>query len=204
MRVDGVLGKSAGMKERKRCAWAESDPLLRAYHDAEWGVVERDSRALWEALTLEGFQAGLAWITILRKRDTFREAFAGFEPSVVAKFGAKDISRLMANPGIIRSEAKIVAAIGNARAYLEMEKAGEDFSDFAWTFAGGRPIQNDSGRVPAKTELSERFSAALKKKGFKFVGPVGVYAWMQAVGIVNDHAAECFRRKGAAAAAARR
>jgi DNA-3-methyladenine glycosylase I len=188
------------MTERKRCAWAESDPLLRAYHDTEWGVVERDSRALWEALTLEGFQAGLAWITILRKRDTFREAFAGFEPSVVAKYGAKDIARLMANPGIIRSEAKVVAAIGNARAYLEMKKAGEDFSEFVWTFIGGRPIPNDSGRVPARTELSERLSATLKKKGFKFVGPVGVYAWMQAVGIVNDHAPDCFRRKGKAAA----
>jgi DNA-3-methyladenine glycosylase I len=182
------------MKEVRRCAWAEGDPLLRSYHDDEWGVVERDPRALWEALALEGFQAGLAWITILRKRETFRAAFAGFEPSVVARFGPKDVTRLMADPGIVRARAKVVAAIGNAQGYLAMKDAGEDFSAFAWAFTGGKPIRNESGIVPAKTELSERISGALKERGFKFVGPVGVYAWMQAVGIVNDHAQDCFRR----------
>jgi DNA-3-methyladenine glycosylase I len=177
-----------------RCTWAEHDPLLRAYHDEEWGVPERDSRALWEKLILDGFQAGLSWLTILRKRDAFRQAFQGFDPSVVAQFGAEDIARLVEDPGIVRSRAKIEAAIGNARAYLAMETAGEDFSEFVWTMAGGTPLQN-SGAVPAKTPLSEEIAAALKKRGFKFVGPVIVYAWMQATGIVNDHAIDCFRRQ---------
>jgi DNA-3-methyladenine glycosylase I len=176
-----------------RCAWAENDPLMRAYHDEEWGVPERDNRALWEKLMLDGFQAGLSWVTILRKRDAFREAFQGFDPAVVARFGPADVERLVANPGIIRSRAKIEATIGNARAYLAMAEAGEDFSGFIWTMAGGAPIQNTGG-VPAKTPLSEEISAKLKKRGFKFVGPVIVYAWMQATGIVNDHAAGCFRR----------
>jgi DNA-3-methyladenine glycosylase I len=186
------------MKDVRRCAWAEGDPLLRAYHDEEWGVAERDPRALWEALALEGFQAGLAWITILRKRETFRQAFAGFEPSKVARFGPKDVERLLADSGIIRSRAKILGAIGNAQAYLEMKSAGEEFGAFAWAFVGGKPIQNDSGIVPAKNELSEQVSRELKKRGFKFAGPVGVYAWMQAVGMVNDHAKDCFRRKAVA------
>jgi DNA-3-methyladenine glycosylase I len=177
----------------RRCSWAESDPLLRAYHDEEWGVVERDGRALWEALMLDGFQAGLAWITVLRKRDAFREAFADFDPMVVARFGPRDVARLLENAGIIRSRAKIEATIGNARAYLAMESAGEGLSGFVWGMAGGKPIQGPAG-VPAKTPLSEAISLALKKRGFKFVGPVAVYAWMQACGIVNDHAADCFRR----------
>lgn len=176
-----------------RCVWAEHDPLLRAYHDEEWGVPERDSRALWEKLMLDGFQAGLSWLTILRKRDAFRQAFQGFDPKIVASFGASDVARLVENPGIIRSRAKIEATIGNARAYLAMADAGEDFSDFVWTMAGGLPIRNDSGQIPAKTPLSEKISAALKQRGFKFVGPVIVYAWMQATGIVNDHAVGCFR-----------
>jgi DNA-3-methyladenine glycosylase I len=177
-----------------RCTWAESDPLLRAYHDEEWGVPERDSRALWEKLVLDGFQAGLSWSTILRKRDAFRRAFRGFDPKLVATFGAKDVTRLLEDPGIVRSRAKIEATIGNARAYLEMQAAGEDFSTFIWTMAGGQPIRNETGTVPAKTPLSEEISATLKKRGFKFVGPVIVYAWMQATGIVNDHAVNCFRR----------
>jgi DNA-3-methyladenine glycosylase I len=177
----------------RRCAWAESDPMLRAYHDEEWGVPERNSRALWEKLMLDGFQAGLSWSIILKKREAFREAFRGFEPSVVARFGESDVERLVKNSGIVRSRAKIEATIGGARAYLAMEKAGEDFSRFVWSMAGGKPIRN-KGPVPAKTALSEEISAALKKRGFKFVGPVIVYAWMQATGIVNDHAAGCFRR----------
>jgi len=184
---------SAKVKPLHRCQWSESDPLLRAYHDEEWGVPEHDSRALWEKLMLDGFQAGLSWSIILRKRDAFREAFQGFDPRVVARFGPRDIARLMENPGIVRSRAKIEATIGGARAYLTMADAGEDFSSFVWGMAGGKPIRS-TGPVPAKTPLSEKISVALKKRGFKFVGPVIVYAWMQATGIVNDHSAKCFRR----------
>lgn len=180
-----------------RCAWAQNDPLMRAYHDEEWGVPERDSRALWEKLILDGFQAGLSWITILRKRDTFREAFQGFDPEVIAQYDAADVARLLENPGIIRSRAKIEATIGSAHAYLKMRDAGEDFSAFVWGLAGGEPLRNEwqsMAEVPAKTPLSEEMSKALKKRGFKFVGPVIVYAWMQAVGIVDDHVVTCFRR----------
>ena len=179
-----------------RCAWAQSDPQMRAYHDEEWGVPEYDSRALWEKLMLDGFQAGLSWSTILRKRAAFRLAFQGFDPQVVARFDEADVERLVVDAGIIRSRAKIVATVGNARAYLKMRDAGEDFSQFVWGLAGGAPIVNSPrgiGEVPAKTDLSEAMSAALKKRGFKFVGPVIVYAWMQATGIVNDHTVDCFR-----------
>ena len=169
---------------------------MRAYHDVEWGVPERDSRRLWEALMLDAFQAGLAWITILRKRDAFRKAFAGFDPSVVAKFGPRDVDRLMNDPGIVRSRAKILAVIGNAEAYLAMQRVGEDFSKFAWGMAGGKPIRSNGKKVPAQTALSVRVSEALKERGFKFVGPVAAYAWMQATGIVDDHTAGCFRRLG--------
>lgn len=178
---------------KQRCSWAESDSLLRRYHDDEWGVPVFDSRALWEFLILEGFQAGLAWIVVLRKREAFRKAFRGFDPKKVARFGEKDIERLLADQGIIRSRAKIEAAIGGARAFLDMQDAGQDFSAWAWDMAGGQPIQN-KGPLPASSPLSERFSKELKRKGFKFVGPVIVYAWMQAAGIVNDHAEDCFRR----------
>jgi len=169
--------------------------LLSAYHDDEWGVPERDSRALWEKLMLDGFQAGLSWLTILRKREAFREAFDGFVPEKVAAFSEQKIEQLMGNAGIIRSRAKIVAAVGNAKAYLAMRENGEDFSAFAWGFVGEEPIRN-AGPVPAKTALSEEISKALKNRGFKFVGPVIVYAWMQACGLVDDHAAGCFRRAG--------
>jgi DNA-3-methyladenine glycosylase I len=179
--------------KKRRCAWAESDPLLSAYHDEEWGVPEYDSRALWEKLMLDGFQAGLSWLTILRKRDAFREAFRDFDPAVVAKFGERDVKRLLTNPGIVRSRAKIEATINGARIYMAMQAAGDDFSEFVWTMAGGKPIRSTGGAAPAKTELSEKISAALKKRGFKFVGPVIVYAWMQAAGIVNDHESTCFR-----------
>jgi DNA-3-methyladenine glycosylase I len=177
-----------------RCSWAENDPLLRAYHDEEWGVPERDSRALWEALMLDGFQAGLSWLTILRKRDAFRKAFRNFDPKKIARMGEDDIARLLQNEAIIRSRAKIEATISGARIYLSMAEAGEDFSTWIWAMAGNRPIQN-RGPVPAKTPLSEEISAELRKRGFKFVGPVIVYAWMQACGIVNDHSPNCFRRK---------
>jgi DNA-3-methyladenine glycosylase I len=181
------------MKKLERCSWAESDPLLRTYHDEEWGVPVRDSRVLWEMLMLEGFQAGLSWLTILRKREAFRAAFANFDPKHVAKFSEKDVTRLMGDAGIIRSQAKIKATIEGARIYLAMQEAGEDFSEYVWALAGGKPIRNKTGIVPAKTDLSETISAALKKRGFKFVGPVIVYAWMQAVGIVDDHVKGCFQ-----------
>ena len=182
------------MTEPHRCAWAENDPLLRDYHDQEWGVPEYDSRALWELLMLEGFQAGLAWITVLRKREAFRKAFHHFDPARVATFSERDVTRLLGDPGIIRSRAKIEATIQGARIYQEMASSSEDFSAFSWKLAGGKPIKNKTGVLPAKTALSEEISAALKKRGFKFVGPVIVYAWMQASGMVNDHELRCFRR----------
>jgi DNA-3-methyladenine glycosylase I len=167
---------------------------MQAYHDEEWGVPERDSRALWEKLQLDGFQAGLAWITVLRKRDAFRKGFKGFDPAKVAKFGEKDVERLLGDAGIIRSRAKIEATIGNARVYLEMREADEDFADFCWSFVDGEPLRGDGIEIFAKTPLSEAFSKELKRRGFKFVGPTIVYAWMQAVGLVNDHSVDCFRR----------
>jgi DNA-3-methyladenine glycosylase I len=180
-----------------RCAWADKgDALYQAYHDEEWGVPERDSRALWEKLVLDGFQAGLAWITILRKREAFRAAFKGFDPEVVAGFGPEDRARLMADAGIIRSNAKIDAAIGGARLYLDMRARGEDFADFIWSFTDGKPLVNHwktIAEVPAQTPLAVDMAKALKAKGFKFCGPVIVYAFMQATGVVNDHVVSCFR-----------
>lgn len=167
---------------------------MQAYHDTEWGAPERDPRALWEKLMLDGFQAGLAWITVLRKREAFRAAFAGFDPERVARFGEPEVARLLDDPGIIRSRAKIAATIAAARIYCDMADRGEDFAAYSWSFTDGRVVKGDGVTVPAKTELSERVSKDLKKRGFKFVGPTIVYAWMQATGIVNDHAAACFRR----------
>ena len=183
-----------------RCTWRgmNGDPFYEAYHDHEWGVPERDSRALWEKLVLDGFQAGLAWITILRKREAFRAAFGGFDPEVVARYGDADRARLMADAGIIRSNAKIDAAISGAKIYLDMRERGEDFADFCWGFVDGKAVQNrwtGDGDVPAKTPLAEEVAKALKAKGFKFVGPVIVYAWMQAVGMVNDHLVTCYRHE---------
>ena len=171
------------------------DPFYEAYHDTEWGVPEYDSRALREKLVLDGFQAGLAWITILRKREAFRAAFDNFDPEKVARYGDADRARLMADAGIIRSNAKIDAAISGAKIFLEMRDRGEDFSEFCWAFVGGKPVQNrwQEGQVPAQTPLAVEVSKALKAKGFKFVGPVIVYAWMQAVGLVNDHLTCCYR-----------
>jgi DNA-3-methyladenine glycosylase I len=179
--------------ENVRCAWTGKDPQMIAYHDEEWGVPEYDGRALWEKLMLDGFQAGLSWSTILKKRDAFRKAFKNFDPKKVARFEESDIERLLQDPGIVRSRAKIEATIGGARAYLKMKEEGEDFSAWVWGMAGGKPIRN-TGPVPASTALSAEISKALKKRGFKFVGPVIVYAWMQATGIVNDHSSDCFRR----------
>jgi DNA-3-methyladenine glycosylase I len=149
---------------------------------------------LWELLMLEGFQAGLSWRTILHKREAFRKAFAGFDPAKVARFGEKEIARLLENPGIIRSRAKIEATIGGAKIFCEMAKQGEDFADFCWSFTGGKVLRGDGRSAPASTPKSEEISKELKRRGFKFVGPVIVYAWMQAVGIVDDHALNCFRR----------
>ena len=179
-----------------RCAWAGADPLYCAYHDTEWGVPEHDDRALWEKLILDGFQAGLSWITILRKREAFREAFQGFDPEVIARWGEPEIARLLDNPGIIRSRAKIGATIGNARAYLAMREAGLPFAWFIWSSAGGRTVQNawtSIKQVPAQTPMALELSKALKAKGFKFCGPVITYAFLQATGVVNDHVTGCFR-----------
>ena len=177
-----------------RCAWAEGDPVMAAYHDTEWGIPVRDPRQLWEMLILEGFQAGLSWRTILHRREGFRAAFERFDPAVIARYDGAKIESLMLDPGIIRARAKIVATIGNARAYLAMRDAGEDFADFVWGMAGGAPIIGDGVHVPVRSPLSEEMSRALKKRGFKFVGPVIVYAWLEACGVVDDHLATCWRR----------
>ena len=178
---------------RERCAWAGSDPQMQAYHDDEWGVPERDPRALWECLMLEGFQAGLSWVTVLRKREVFREVFHGFDPERVARMGEKDVLRLLENPGIIRSRAKIEATLQGAKIYNDMMARGDNFSDFCWSFTDGKVLRGNGHTVPATTALSESVSKELKRRGFKFVGPTIVYAWMQAVGMVDDHLATCFK-----------
>ena len=178
----------------ERCSWAQDDLLMRDYHDAEWGVPQRDPRMLWEMLMLEGFQAGLSWSIILRKREAFRAAFADFDPVKVAAFDEQDITRLMANPGIVRARAKIEATIRGAKIYCDMQDQGEDFSQFCWSFTEGVPILSDGKNWVASTPLSETISKELKRRGFKFVGPTITYAWMQAVGIVTDHSLRCFRR----------
>jgi DNA-3-methyladenine glycosylase I len=182
-----------GVKLVHRCEWAEGDPLMRAYHDTEWGSPQHDARTLWEMLMLEGFQAGLAWIIILRKRDNFRNAFAGFNPEVVARFSQSEIDRLMSDSGIIRARAKIEATIKGAQIYCQMSERGEDFSEYCWSFVGGQPVHGDGTHWVTSSPLSETISMDLRKRGFKFVGPKIVYAWMQAVGIVNDHTRTCFR-----------
>jgi DNA-3-methyladenine glycosylase I len=182
---------------KRRCAWAGDDPLMCAYHDEEWGVPQHDSRMLWEMLMLEGFQAGLSWSTILRKREGFRKAFARFNPRKVARFGRKDVDRLMGDAGIVRARAKIGATIHGAQIYCEMERQGETFNDFCWSFTNGKVVKSDGRSRIITSPLSEQISREMKHRGFKFVGPTIVYAWMQAVGIVNDHAADCFRRRQA-------
>ena len=186
-----------GKATEKRCGWCGDDPLYVAYHDDEWGVPEYDGRALWEKLVLDGFQAGLAWITILRKREAFRAAFEGFDPAVIATWGEADVARLLADPGIVRHRGKIEATIGNARAYLDIGGA-EAFSDRIWAYVDGAPLVNSFAtlaEVPTSTPLSERISKDLRKAGFRFVGPTIVYAWMQACGLVNDHITGCPARR---------
>jgi DNA-3-methyladenine glycosylase I len=176
-----------------RCAWCGDDPLYIHYHDTDWGVPERDPRALWEKLILDGFQAGLSWITILRKRENFRTAFAGFHPEVIATWGEPQVTRLLADPGIIRHRGKIESTIRSAQSYLRIE-AREGFSPWLWSFVGGSPIQNrftSMAEVPAKTDISTAMSKALKSEGFNFCGPVITYAFMQATGMVNDHLTHC-------------
>ena len=182
-------------KELSRCSWANGDDALMAtYHDEEWGIPQHDPRMLWEMLMLEGFQAGLSWRTILHKREAFRKAFAGFQPDKVARFGDKQVDKLLQDPGIIRSRAKIEATIAGARIYCDMRERGEDFAQFCWSFTDGKVLVGNGRDLPASTAKSEQIARELKRRGFKFVGPVIVYAWMQAVGIVDDHAAQCFLR----------
>ncbi len=178
---------------RPRCSWPGEDPLYIAYHDEEWGKPLRDDRALFELLLLEGFQAGLSWITILRKRENFRRAFDGFDPAKIARYTPAKIEKLMADEGIVRNRAKIEGAVSSARAYLEIMKEG-GFAKLLWAYVDDKPIvRRGASPVPAETELSKRISKELKKRGFKFVGPTIVYAFMQAAGLVNDHAPTCFK-----------
>ncbi|MCL4251927.1 MAG: DNA-3-methyladenine glycosylase I [Anaerolineae bacterium] len=181
-----------------RCAWAsQDDPLYQRYHDEEWGVPLRgDDHALFEFICLEGAQAGLSWITILRKRDNYRAAFDGFDPARVARYDDAKVTELLANPGIVRNRAKINASISNARAFLAVQDAFGSFDSYLWGFVDGKPIQNrwqTMAEIPAETELSRQLSKDLQKRGFKFVGPTICYATMQAIGMVNDHTVDCFR-----------
>jgi DNA-3-methyladenine glycosylase I len=187
------------MPEKTRCWWPGEDPLYLAYHDKEWGVPEYDPRGLYEKLVLDGFQAGLSWITILRKRDNFRKAFHNFAPEKIARYNARDLDRLLKNDGIIRSRAKIEAAIRGAKLWLEIEeKEPGGFRDLIWKHVDGKPRQNKfkvTGQIPAQTEMSEGLAKELKQRGFNFCGPVIVYAFAQAVGMVNDHLTVCFRHE---------
>ena len=181
---------------RTRCAWAGSDPLYVAYHDQEWGRPVRDDRVLFEFLVLEGAQAGLSWITILRKRPAYRRAFAGFDPKKVARFTPATVRKLVNDPGIVRNRLKIESAISNAKAFLAVQESFGSFSNYLWAFVGNEPMVNrprSSKGVPASTALSDRISLDLKKRGFRFVGSTIVYAYLQAVGVVDDHVRDCFR-----------
>jgi DNA-3-methyladenine glycosylase I len=180
---------------KTRCHWPGEDPLYVAYHDEEWGVPEYDDRALFEKLILDGFQAGLSWITILRKRDAFRRAFSGFEPATIARYNAKKLDALMKDEGIVRNRAKIEGTVASARAYLVLQEQ-EGFANYLWNFVDGKPVYNrfrDKSKIPAETPLSQVISKDLKARGFKFCGPTIVYAFCQAVGIVNDHVVTCWR-----------
>ena len=189
-------------KAPTRCPWPGTDPLYIAYHDEEWGVPEYDDRALYEKLILDGFQAGLAWITILRKRDAFRDAFDGFAPERIARYDAKKVEALMGDAGIVRNRLKIEGAIRSAQSWLDMMETGPGFSAFLWDFVGGKPIVNRykaMSDVPAETPLSRTMSKELRARGFKFCGPTIVYAFMQATGLVNDHLTNCHRHKACTA-----
>ncbi len=182
--------------EMQRCSWAGDDPLYIAYHDSEWGVPVHNDRRHFELLSLEGAQAGLSWITVLRKREAYRLAFDRFDPGQVADFGEAKISALLDNPGVVRNRLKINSAINNARAFLEVQRGYGSFDEFIWAFVDGRPLQNyypDIVSVPATTSLSTMISKDLKRRGFSFVGPTIVYAYMQAAGLVNDHVVSCYR-----------
>ncbi len=181
---------------KKRCLWAGTDPLNIVYHDREWGVPVHDERLLFEFLILEGMQAGLSWLTILKKRDNFRESFDNFDAKLISKYNAKHLETLLSNPGIIRNKLKINSVISNAKAFLQIKKEVGSFNDYIWQFVNGKPIQNhwhNGEPLPAKTAISDIMSQDLKKRGFKFVGSTICYAFMQAVGMVNDHSVECFR-----------
>ena len=183
---------------RIRCSWVNDDALYLAYHDEEWGVPVRDDRRLYEMLVLEGAQAGLSWYTILKKREAYRRAFDGFDPARVARYDDTKVASLLEDPGIVRNRLKVHAAIGNARAWLDVRESGIRFSEFLWAFNGGAPVVNAWRRledIPAATPVSEAMSRALKQRGFRFVGPTICYAFMQAVGMVNDHLTSCFRWK---------
>jgi len=180
----------------QRCAWANADPLLTVYHDTEWGVPLFDERKLFEFLVLDAMQAGLSWLTILKKRDNFRHAFADFDPMKVARYDKRKVHTLLDNSGIIRNRLKIEAAIANARAFLRVQKELGSFSEYIWTFVDGRPIVNswqNQGEIPAQTLRSVKMSKELQKRGFRFVGPTICNAFMQAAGLVNDHVVGCFR-----------
>ncbi len=180
----------------KRCPWCEGFELYRAYHDTEWGVPVREDRELFELLMLEGAQAGLSWSTVLKKRESYRQAFDGFMPEKIAAYGDKKVAELLANPGIIRNKLKVAATITNAKSYLALKNEGQSFSEFVWQFVGHTPIQNkrrSMAEVPSKTAESDAMSRALLKAGFKFVGSTICYAFMQASGMVNDHLLDCHR-----------
>ncbi len=184
------------MSNKKRCAWVGDEPLYLAYHDKEWGVPCYDDRALFELLILEGAQAGLSWITILKKRDNYRRLFDNFEAKKIVRYTPKKIERLLQDPGIVRNRLKVEATVTNARAFLELQREPEGFSGFIWSFVGGKPIKNSPRSikdVPVSTPESAALSKALKKRGFKFVGTTICYAFMQAAGLVNDHTVDCFR-----------
>lgn len=183
---------------KTRCAWCSDDPLYVAYHDTEWGVPVHDDRLLFEFLVLEGAQAGLSWITILRKRENYRRAFGGFDPAQVARYGERKAAELLADAGIVRNRLKIAAAVANAGAFLRVQEEFGSFDRYIWDFVGGAPIQNarrSTGDIPARTPESDALSKDLKARGFKFVGSTICYAHMQATGMVNDHTTDCFRHK---------
>ena len=188
----------AESKDLVRCGWAGVEPILVAYHDDEWGVPVQDDRTLFEFLILEGAQAGLSWMTILRKREAYRRAFAGFDPQKVARFTAKKVESLLQDPGIVRNRAKVAAAVANARAFLKVQEEFGSFAAYQWRFVDGRPIQNrftSLKQIPPRTPLSDAYSKDLKERGFSFVGSTIVYAHMQAVGFVNDHLVTCLRHR---------
>lgn len=184
------------IREASRCPWPGDDPLYCAYHDREWGVPVHEDPLLFEFLVLEGAQAGLSWLTILRRREAYRKAFAHFDPEKVARFGARQVERLLGNPGIIRNRLKIESAIKNARAFLKVQEEFGSFDDYQWRFVEGKPVQNaweNDSQIPPRSPISDTMSKDLKKRGFSFVGSTIIYAHMQAVGMVNDHLVSCFR-----------